>query len=206
MTKKRMALFGILLAASCGAIAWTHAGDDPTVDWLMSKAATRPTSAPSTKPATQPGSPLNRTDADDESRKGTLTLSDGKKIPGRISTTAGRPLRVYVDEKSGYRDIPFAIVRKAEAKILWEREEREWHFKESGSDIKEYSGKTYPAREYAYVFTLLNGQTVTGSIAAPLYLEDEKSERTFVLHKRDKGDIGKTLKDLIYVRTVEFED
>jgi hypothetical protein len=89
---------------------------------------------------------------------------------------------------------------------VWEREEKEWHFKDSGSDIKEYSGKSYPARETQYKVTLLNDQTMTGGIVAPLYAITTTGDKLLVLYKRSKGEVGQTLKDLAYVKTVVFED
>jgi hypothetical protein len=134
-------------------------------------------------------------------------MSDGNKISAKLSTTLGRPLRVFDPKTTEYRDIPFAVIRMIEANILWERDQPEWHFKASGSDIKEYTGKTYPARETEYTFTLANGQQVTGSVAAPIYAEmTDGSSKTYVLHKRDKGDVGQTLKQLGYVKKVEFDE
>lgn len=133
-------------------------------------------------------------------------LSDGQAIIGSISTTADKPIRVFDRERKEYRDVPFKLIRSARASVLWEREEREWHFKESGSDIKEYTGKTYPAREMQYTLTLMNGQTVAGDVVAPLYVTVDGKETTYVLHKRDKGEVGQTLKDLVYVKSVELEE
>lgn len=113
-------------------------------------------------------------------------------------------MRIWDDEKKEYRDVPFKLIRSMEAKVLWERDEREWKFKASGSDIKEYSGKTYPARETQYIVTLVNGQTITGGIAAPIYLDTPNGQKVFVLHKRDKGEVGQALKDLVYVQKIEL--
>ncbi len=181
------------------------AGDDD-VDFLLKKVAT---TAPASKPTTLPAgnSPLTDTSGnEDVRRKAVMLTSDGEKYRGRFYTTYEQPIRVFDPERKEYRDIPFKFIKTMEAKIIWEREEKEWHFKESGSDIKEYSGKTYPAREYQYTFTLVNGQTITGSVAAPIYMEQPKSFHTFVLHKRDKGEIGQTLKQLVYVQRMDFEE
>jgi hypothetical protein len=71
--------------------------------------------------------------------------------------------------------------------------------------VKVYSGRTYPARETAYTFTLTDGTVITGGSVAPLYVTtDDGKTRTLVLHKRDKGDVGQTLKQLVYVARVEL--
>jgi hypothetical protein len=178
---------------------------DPTMDWLLSQqapapAATQPTTHPATMPLTG--------EAIEGGRPGVVEMSDGTRVGGQITTTAEKPLRVWVEADKQYQDIPFALVRSIEAKVLWERDEREWRFAASGSDVKEYSGKTYPARETSYKLTLRDGQTIEGAIVAPLYVREEGQEqsRTYVLHKRDKGEVGQTLPQLLYVKRVTFSD
>ena len=194
--------------ADDGTAATTQPVEDDAVDWLLDQATTAPSSPSLHEPTSQPTSPFaeKRGKSANLVRRGVITLSNGERIPGRISTTLGKPLRVWDEADKEYRDIPFALVRQLEAEIVWERDQREWHFKESGSDIKEYTGKTYPARESRYKVTLVNGQTVTGGIVAPLHVETKTEPVTFVLHKRDKGATGETLDQLVYVKRVEFPE
>jgi hypothetical protein len=149
--------------------------------------------------------PLKNTGDEDESREGTLTMSNGKTIKGKIATTAEKPIRVWVEEQKDYTDVPMSMIDKLEADVVWERTEKEWNFKESGSDIKVYSGRTYPARETKYKLTLNDGTVIDGGIVAPLYVTtaDGKTS-TFVLYKRDKGETGQTLADRPYVKSVTF--
>jgi hypothetical protein len=187
----------------------TQPAVDPDLDWALSQATTLPATRntqqddPSQPPTTQP-SVLAARQAATATRFGTITLSNGQSLSGNLSSTPDQPLRVWDDDKKEYRDVPFKLVRSMEAKVLWERDEAEWKFKESGSDIKEYSGKTYPARETAYTLTLLNGQRVSGGVAAPIYVDTPDGQRLLVLHKRDKGNLGQTLKELVYIQKVEF--
>jgi len=186
--------------------------DPPTaksndVDALLKDAKPATPAKPATLPTGSANSPLkNNAEGEDVRRRAVMTLSNGEKIKGRFSTTYEQPIRVFDPERKEYRDIPFKLIKSLEAKVIWERDEKEWHFKESGSDIKEYSGKTYPARETTYTFTLANSQSISGSVAAPLYLEKDKGSTAFILHKRDKGEVGQTLKQLIYVMRVDFEE
>jgi len=180
---------------------------DDNLDWLLGHGqesdAPPPAQSLLGKSATGP-SPFNNAD-DLGYRAGVITFSDGEKVHGKIATTLDKPIRLWDDQKQEYRDIPFKLIKSFQAKIIWEREEKEWHFRESGSDIKEYSGKTYPAREMQYIVTLINGQSVTGSVDAPLYLQMAKGDdKVLVMHKRDKGEIGTTLKELAYIKNVEF--
>ncbi len=177
--------------------------DDSTIDWLMSQATTQP-AHPATQPANPPPSPFVAS-RDDGSVEATILLSDGKKIIGRFTTTPGKPLRFWDEAQKEYHDIPLDLIQSLRAKITWERQQREWRFKQSGSDIKEYSDKTYPAREMEYVATLANGQTITGGVVAPLYQQLPDGETTlYVLHKRDKGNVGQSLDQLVYVKEVIF--
>ncbi len=179
---------------------------DPTLDWLLNQATTAPSApAPATVPSTQEETPFGE-NKNPDIRRGAITLSDGEKIPGKLATTAEQPIRLWDEQKKEYRDIPWKVIKSMQAKVLWEREEPEWHFKESGSDIKEFSGKTYPNREMQYTIELRNGQSVTGGVAAPIYLQTPKGNKLFILHKRDKGEVGQTLKDLVYVKRVDLEE
>lgn len=195
--------FGLIaMLAAAGALAGDEPAADDDVDFLLKHATTAPASRPATKPAASPFKPRE----DDGRRAATLILSDGEKIKGRFSTTLDQPFRVFVAEKKEYHDVPFNLIKTIQAKVIWERDEKEWHFRESGSDIKEYSGKTYPARETEYTFTLANGEIVTGAVAGPLYLQTDGDDKTFILHKRDKGEVGQALKKLVYVARVEFAE
>ena len=174
---------------------------DPTVDWLMQQATPAPTSQPAAPPAATQPTVIFKTE-DDASRAGAIVMSDGSTVSGRITTTEDKPPRVWDEQEKQYKDIPFSLIKSIEAEVLWERDEPEWHFKASGSDVKEFSGKTYPARETKYKLTLTDGQTVDGGLVAPLFVGD----KTYVLHKRDKGEVGQTLGQLVYVKSVTFSN
>ncbi|MFI5379329.1 MAG: hypothetical protein ACHRHE_08530 [Tepidisphaerales bacterium] len=193
-----VAVAGALLAAESG----KKTGDDD-LDFLLGKAkpstATSKPAIPTSRPVTMPVS------ENPEARKGVVILSNGEKIRASLSTTREKPVRLWDEKDEKYRDIPFDLIKSAEAKIVWERDEKEWHFIASGSDIKEFTGKTYPARELQYEVTLLNGQKITGGIVAPIYAQGSGQTLTYVLNKRQKGDVGQTLKQLVYVKKVELE-
>ena len=161
--------------------------------------AVGPTTKPSTQPAADPDlglasaprdarslnpaqtrnprrpRPLSPPSMIPDMRLGTLTLSNGEKIRGRLSHTAEKPVRVWMEAEKEYRDVPFKLIASFEAKVTSEYDEKEWHFKESGSDIKEFTGKSYPCRETSYTLTLVNGQTLTGGIVEPIYLQGRMS-------------------------------
>jgi hypothetical protein len=187
-----------VLLISVNAFAQTPA-TDPTVDWLMGRATTAPASQPSTQPAG-----VFKSTEEDRSRQAIIELSDGRSVRGRINTTAEKPLRVWVEDRKEYQDVPFELIQTIEANVLWERDEPEWRFAANGSDVKEYTGKTYPGRETNYKLTLTNGQTIEGGVVAALTIVTETGSEDFVLHKRDKGSVGQALGQLVYVKRVEF--
>jgi hypothetical protein len=201
----RLLLIAILISPALAGPPAT-APSDPTMDFLLSHATTVPADATLDAPATQPAVLQSANNLEDESRPGELILSDGHTLTGRLSTTLRQPIRVWDDAKGEYQDIPFSMIQSMQAQVVWERDEPEWKFKESGSDIKEYSGRTYPARMTNYLLTLTDGTTVAGGVADPVYLDNADGHKIFILHKRDKGDPGQTLGQLIYVKQVNFKD
>ena len=134
--------------------ASTQPVNDQTLDWLLGQATTAPAAPATTAPSSHPAAPFVENDPQNKERAlgirhGFIRTSDGEKIVGRISTTLDKPLRVWDDQKKEYRDVPFPLVKTIDAQVVWERDEpEEWHFKESGSDIKEYTGKTYPPAKW----------------------------------------------------------
>jgi hypothetical protein len=198
--------FCILHSAFCSDAATPATKPDSAMDNILGLSK-KPPAAPPADPTTQPAGdgPLKNQTADDQSRAGQITLSNGTKLKGKIATTQDKPVRVWVEKEKDYEDIPFDQIDKVEASVVWEREEKEWNFKESGSDIKVFSGRTYPARQTQYSFTLTDGTVIKGDVVAPLYVTtDDGKTKTFVLYKRDKGEIGQTLKDRPYVKSVTF--
>lgn len=181
----------------------TPPSTDPSMDSILGLSQHPAASQP--QPTTQT-TPLKSPGEDDQTRPGELTLSNGTKVKGKITTTVEKPLRIWVEKEKNYEDVPLDQIESAVATVVWERDEKEWNFKETGSDIKVYSGKTYPARQTQYKFTLTDGTIIQGDVVAPLYTttEDGKTS-TYVLYKRDKGKVGQKLVDLIYVKSVEFK-
>lgn len=176
---------------------------DDTIDWLLDQPVGAPATQPAA-PASQPVAPFESRPRKD-ARQGTITLSSGQTMIGPITTTAEKPLRFWDNAEQTYRDVPLSLIRSMKANVLWERDQPEWHFVASGSDIKEYTGRTYPARELSYDVTLSNGQTFTGGVVAPIYIEHDQQRQSFVLNKRQKGEVGQSLSDLLYIEHVDFE-
>ena len=166
-------------------------------------------------PALNPFGPV-RTERDD-AVPGYVELSDGKVIVGNVYMTRDKRLKVYDEGTKRQREIPLRVVKQIECKVLKEWMEKEWRFKELALNEKYYTGREYPARECEYTITLRDDRTITGPLAELIYVqpyayeaEESRSYRPEVkaekhlVHKRQKGDPGTTLKDLTYVKLIKL--
>lgn len=182
--------------------------------WLVAAAGSRWVQAAEPE-ALNPFGPV-KTDRED-AVPGYVELSNGRIIVGHVYLTRDKRLKIADDKRKRQREIPLQKVQQIECKIKKEWMEKEWRFKELALDEKLYTGKVYPAREYNHVITLHDGRKITGQLSELLYVQplrptakqpgesrpDAEPER-FLLHKRDKGENGQTLKSLLYVNRVKL--
>ena len=167
-------------------------------------------------PALNPFGPVRH--AREDAIPGYLEMSDGKVHAGAVFLTRDKRLKIYDENLKRQREIPLRVVKQIECKVLKEWMEREWRFKELTKNEKYYTGRQYPAREYAYTITLKDDRTITGPLAEIVYVKPyldpkatptggyrpEAKEQRFLLHKRDKGEIGDDLESLTYARLIKL--
>lgn len=148
---------------------------------------------------------------------GYIELSDGSIHAGMIYLTRDKRLQIYDNDLQRQREIPLHVVKKIECTVEREWLEREWRFKESANDEKVYTGRSYPAREYLHTITLNDGRTITGPLSAIVYVQPPQygpvrpeeyqppvQPEQFLLNKRNKGEMGQTLKSLVYVKQIKL--
>ena len=164
---------------------------------------TSPT-APEFKP-TSDALGTQKVSAPARARPGTILLSNDIKLQGQIWTTLETPFRVWVEETKTYMDIDMTLVKSIEVHVLSATLEDDWRWLKEGSDQKVYSGKKYPNVDLAYKFTLLNDQVIEGTIVAPVYQSDGVKSRTLALYKHYKGNLDDTLKDLVYITSIQLD-
>ena len=166
-------------------------------------------------PALNPFGPV-QTERDD-AVPGYLKMSDGKVLVGNIYLTRDKRLKLFDEGTKRQREVPLRVVKQIECKLLKEWMEKEWRFKELALDEKYYTGKEYPSRECEYTITLQDGRTITGPLAELFYVQpfaykadearsyrpDVQPEK-YLVHKRQKGEAGTTLKDLTYVKLIKL--
>jgi len=154
-------------------------------------------------PPANPFKPRSRARAD--ARPGTVTMSDGEEYSGRIHVTRDKRLRIYDTQAKLYRDIPLAAVKSVRIGVEKEGMEKEWRWQEGGSNVKVYTGKAYPWREYVTTITLTNDQEITGHLkATPVYVACEGKTKKLVIHQKNKGVLGQTLSYLVYIKRIVF--
>lgn len=153
----------------------------------------------------------------DDAVPGYIELSDGRVVAGDIYMTRDKRIKVYDAKLERQREIPLQKIKQIECKVLKEWMEKEWRFKELALDKKYYTGRSYPSREYDHTITLLDDRTIDGPLSEILYVQPfvydpskplaykpEVEAQRFLLHKRDKGEMGTDLKSLVYVRLVKL--
>jgi hypothetical protein len=148
---------------------------------------------------------------------GYIALSDGTIRPGLIYLTRDMRLKVYDERLQRQREAPLQAVKQIECNVKREWMEKEWRFKETTSDEKVYTGRSYPSREYVHTITLNDDRTITGPLSAIVYLQPQdnappspgehrappKAEQ-YLLNKRNKGEVGQDLKSLVYVKRIKL--
>jgi len=148
---------------------------------------------------------------------GYIELSDGAIRPGLIYLTRDMRLKVYDERLQRQREVPLQAVKQIECNVKREWMEKEWRFKETTSDEKVYTGRSYPAREYVHTITLNDDRTITGPLSAIVYVQPEDyappppgehreppKAAQYLLNKRDKGEVGQDLKSLVYVKRIKL--
>ncbi len=150
------------------------------------------------------GEPLTpRRQASRPTSRGIIQLYDGSTFQGNIYLTWDKEFLIYDRALKQHTSIPLLAVKHIEVVPEEERLEREWRWKQEGSDEKVYTGRTYPWRKYVTTLKLVDGRCVSGDLSALVYLRDDKGkEHKFILHKRQKGKVGTSLAQLKYVKTV----
>lgn len=149
----------------------------------------------------------------DDAVPGCIELSDGSLHPGLVYLTRDKRLKIYDEQTQRQREVPLKAGKEIECKVKREWMEKEWTFEETTSDKKKYTGYKYPAREYLHTIMLRDGRTITGPMAAIVYVEpqsasakaeaaDKPEPERFLLNKRNKGERGQELKALIYVKRI----
>ena len=146
---------------------------------------------------------------------GCIELSDGSIHSGLVYLTRDKRLQIYDEQLQRQREVPLQMVKQIDCTVKKEWLEREWKYKETTTNEKMYTGRRYPAREYLHTVTLKNGRTISGPLSAIVYVEPQQHSagqsdeqqpepERFLLNKRNKGELGESLKSLVYVKRIKL--
>ena len=141
----------------------------------------------------------------DDALAGYAELSDDTILPGHIHLTRDARVKIADRTLERQREIPLSRIKEIECEVEKEWREKEWRFRENASDLKVFTGKSYPARIYVHTLILTDGRKIRGDLSTVLYVQRPGHEKTkLVLHKRDKGPVGADLDSLVYVRRIRL--
>lgn len=142
----------------------------------------------------------------EDAQLGYLELSDGRVRLGELYLTRETRLKIFDEARKRHREIPWNLIQRIDCTVLKEWEEPEWRFRENANDEKVRTGRSYPVREYTHQITLRNGQKIRGPLSAIVYVQEspDRDPVRYVLHKRDKGEPGTTLKMMVHVRSIQL--
>jgi len=210
MAGQTRALAALLAAAGFAAAgapdrppAAARSGPASNLEYWLGQA--QPATAQAT-PTPPPANPFSQTDRfrRSDALPGVLILSDGKILAGGVYTTRDKNWQVWVESEKRWRHIPPILVLSITADVIEKGMEKQWRWKEMGSDEKVYTGRAKPIRRFRWRFHLIDGSTVTGAVKGqPVWIEAGAKRRgPFVLHERSDGQYGQTLEDLVYVERV----
>jgi hypothetical protein len=162
---------------------------------------------------------------------GEVYLSDGTVLVGWLSLSYGKQLELYDPAAKRWRRLHLSELTRVDASIRSEELEREWRWKEGGSDVKVYTGRGYPRRWLDHTCRLKNEESFLGHLnGAVLHVtvpakkeskdtakkdarkKDSKPEvaptnkgplkTRFILRQYERGKLGTTLKGLVYVKSI----
>jgi len=177
-----------------------------SLDYWLGKARPAAATRAATAPAERGANPFGGRDRPfrPDALPGVIELSNEKQLPGRVYTTLEKPWLVWVEQERRWRRIPFITVLSITAVVVEEKMSLKWRWKGMGEPERVYSGTKFPMRRFLWKFRLIDGGEIIGAVKGqPIWVRREgKTTGPMVLHERSKGEPGRTLKELVYIRKV----
>lgn len=137
---------------------------------------------------------------------GELVRSDGTVHRGGILLTREKRLELYCDAEKKWHKLKLKDLAVIKWTVEFEREEREWRWKESGSDVKVYTGRKKIDRRYKTAVTRKDGTKVEGHIRGTvIYVQPKEGQKKrFFIYWNHPSDFDQKPEDLVYVEEVRF--
>jgi hypothetical protein len=131
-----------------------------------------------------------------------VTLSNGESQQGKFSITDGKKLDLFDTKRQKRVQIDPDEVARVVVTAEDEKMAQGWMFKEDGNREKLKLPFKYPLRSLSTDITLTSGETLTGHIVCPFYVETEEENKRFFLVKDQKGEKNQSFEELIYVKNI----
>ncbi|MHC4547617.1 MAG: hypothetical protein ACYTEZ_02480 [Planctomycetota bacterium] len=141
-------------------------------------------------------------------RPGEIELSDGRVVRGRVRFTRDAVLRLHVAGERRTHRIDPADLAALEMVVASEAMERPYTFKNPGDPTKTYGEGLYPLRNLTCRLVRRDGRALAGALISTLvYVTPAGSddEERFKLVRQQRGAVGESLDDLVYVRAVRWD-
>lgn len=198
----------VLAALAMGQGAGGSSRPASNLDYWLGQASTASAAAGVTEPsAADPRGTASKPAARADALPGVVGLSDGQVLAGMIYTTLDKDLEVWVESQKRFRHVPPLLALSVSAVAVNEEMEKEWRWKEMGSDDRVETGRSRPIRRLEWKLHLIDDSTLVGSIKGqPIWVRaaDGKTAGPFVLNERQAGEYGQKLADLVYIKQIVF--
>jgi len=136
---------------------------------------------------------------------GTMVLSNGDRHEGWIHLTRGRMLKFF--DAKNKENVEYALEQVSElaVRVTQLREEKEWRFKESASDEKVFTGRSYYRKDFVVTVVLPSGRKQELEVARgqPVFCvkPDGKVEKP-LLQPFMQGPPGAAPDELVHIRRI----
>ncbi len=139
---------------------------------------------------------------------GKLVRSDAKVHRGGIFLTRDKRLELYCDSEKKWHNLKLKDIKSIKWEIEFEKQEREWRWKQSGSDVKVYTGREKVDRRYKAVVVKNDCTKIEGHLRGTVvYVQPAKGKRQkFFVYWNHPGDFDQKPEDLIYTSEIHFGD
>jgi len=136
-----------------------------------------------------------------------VLLSNGERVVGTISLTAGKRLRVKDPRQKPPREVALSQLARLQVRIARKQVLKEWRFKEEGSPEKVFTGRIYPRLDFGLKLAFVDGRILdcTAVKGVRLYVAtgDDKTRR-FTIPRYMTGQVGQTAEQLVYLKEIIF--
>lgn len=143
-----------------------------------------------------------------QKREGIVVLSNGKRVAGMLSLTTGKRLVVRRPDRKRPREVALSELAGIAVRVIGQCLIKEWRFKEEGSPVKVYTGRSYPRLDFGLTLTFTDGRALDCTVAkgTPLYVETGAAKRRrFIIPRYLTGEMGRKPEELIYLKSATFK-